>query len=242
MSQCITWFILRGTHKLSHLRTALFDLDGTLLDTAPDLLLAINKLRAEYNLPDLPNEMIRYTVSHGTPLMLKVAFGIDTDHVNFSILRTQLLAYYQRHLTEKTSLFTGMAEVLANLEAAGMNWGVVTNKPAFLTNPIMANLGLAQRAVTVVSGDTTPFFKPHPAPLLYACKAAGSQPHECVFIGDAKNDILAGRAAGTATLVALFGYLSIEDRPEEWGADGLIENPAAIIKWINAKQGSLNAH
>ncbi len=219
---------------VSRFRTVLFDLDGTLLDTAPDLTWAINQLRAEHGLPALSCEFVRPTVSHGTPRMLHAAFGIDTTHPDFPGLRTRLLDLYQGHIADMTTPFRGMAEALVALEEAGMNWGVVTNKPAFLTNPIMARLGLAARAVTVVSGDTTPFSKPHPAPLLHACQEAGSLPTECVFVGDAECDIAAGRAAGMATVVALFGYLSADDAPHKWGADVLVESPATMLDWILA--------
>ncbi|CAK0753811.1 N-acetylmuramic acid 6-phosphate phosphatase [Gammaproteobacteria bacterium] len=217
------------------LRTVLFDLDGTLLDTAPDLIWAVNALRAEQGLAALPHDVIRPTVSHGTPSMLQVALDVGPDHPNFPVLRKQLLDIYQTHLVQETTLFHGMAEVLTILEEIGMNWGVVTNKPAFLTDPIMTQLGLMERAATVVSGDTTPFAKPHPAPLLHACAVAGSLPQECVFVGDAERDIAAGRAAGMATLVALFGYLAEDDRPHEWGADAMVESPATMLAWIRAQ-------
>ncbi|CAK0743506.1 N-acetylmuramic acid 6-phosphate phosphatase [Gammaproteobacteria bacterium] len=217
------------------LRTVLFDLDGTLLDTAPDLIWSVNCLRVEHGLPALPDDVVRSTVSHGTPSMLKVAFGIDPDHPDFPCRRTRLLDLYQTHLTVETCLFPGMAEVLETLEELEINWGVVTNKPAFLTDPIMFNLGLTARAVTVVSGDTIAFAKPHPAPLLHACAVAGSLPGECVFVGDAERDIAAGRAAGLATLVALFGYLTMDDRPEEWGADALVKSPEAMLAWIRVR-------
>lgn len=216
----------------SRLNTVFFDLDGTLLDTAPDLIWALNCLRGECALPALACDVIRPTVSHGTPKMLKAAFDIDSDHPEFPILRTRLLALYQSHLIRETCLFDGMAEVLLALEARGMKWGVVTNKPSYLTNPIMAGLGLAERAVVVVSGDTTPFSKPHPEPLLHACAVAGSLPQECAFIGDAERDVAAGHAAGMVTGVALFGYLAVDDRPNEWGADALLENPAAMLDWL----------
>lgn len=220
----------------SRLRTVLFDLDGTLLDTAPDLIWAVNSLRVEHGLPALSHDIIRPTVSHGTPSMLKVAFGISPEHPDFLALRKRLLDLYQTHLVEETTLFHGMAEVLSILERLGMNWGVVTNKPAFLTDPIMAHLRLTERAAIVVSGDTIPFAKPHPAPLLHACAAAGSFPRECVFVGDAERDIAAGRAAGMATLVALFGYLAVDDRPHEWGADAMVESPATMLAWILSVQ------
>ena len=220
---------------MSRLRTVLFDLDGTLLDTAPDLVDAVNRLRVERGLEALPCALIRPTVSHGTPRMLRVAFGVEPNHADFPALRARLIALYQERIVDKTTLFPGMEEVLVTLEARGIRWGVVTNKPAFLTDPILARMGLTERAAAIVSGDTTPFAKPHPAPLLHACKVANCPPETCAFIGDAACDITAGRAAGMATLVALFGYLSPDDQPHTWGADALAENPAAMLAWILAR-------
>ncbi len=217
---------------MSRFRTVLFDLDGTLLDTAPDLAWAVNALRAEHGLQALPYEVIRPTVSHGTPSMLQVGLGVGPEHPDFPSLRTRFLDIHRSHLVEQTTFFQGMETALVALEEAGIHWGVVTNKPTFLTQPILARLGLDRRSVTVVSGDTTPFSKPHPGPLLYACTAAKSVPEACVFVGDAERDIAAGRAAGMATIVALFGYLAEDDQPHTWGADVLVENPAAMLAWI----------
>jgi len=221
---------------LSSLITAIFfDLDGTLIDTAPDLAWAINQLRAEYGLPPLALEIIRPTISHGTPGMLQAAFNLDRNHPDFQLRRKRLLEIYQGHLVHATGLFPGMAETLNHIENAGLRWGVVTNKPSFLTDPIVAQLGLAPRAVAVVSGDTTPFAKPHPAPLIHACALAGVSAAQCVYVGDAERDIVAGRAAGLKTLVAGFGYLSPADHPENWGADAIVATPSAILDWVLGK-------
>ena len=217
------------------IRTVLFDLDGTLADTAPDLGYALNCLLREQQCSPLPFERIRPVVSHGATALVKLGFGLDPDEPLFAALRDRLLSLYQQHLARETRLFEGMAEVLAYIEAQGMNWGVVTNKPAFLTEPLMAALGLAARAVCIVSGDTTARKKPHPEPLLHACRLAGSKAPQCLYIGDAERDIRAGHQAGMPTLVAMFGYIGDQDRPDSWGADALVNSPAGIIDWITGR-------
>jgi phosphoglycolate phosphatase len=216
----------------SGIRTVLFDLDGTLADTAPDLAYALNCLLLEQQRDTLPFERIRPVVSHGATALVKLGFEISPEEPVFSALRDRLLSLYQQHLARETRPFTGIAELLAYIEQQGMNWGVVTNKPAFLTQPLMTALGLAERAACIVSGDTTANKKPHPEPLLYACRLAGSTAQQCLYLGDAERDIRAGHAAGMHTLVAMFGYLGDQDRPEEWGADGLMTSPANVITWI----------
>lgn len=214
------------------IRTVLFDLDGTLADTAPDLAFALNCLLREQERTPLPYEEIRPVVSHGATALVKLGFAIDPDEPAFSALRERLLSLYREHLAQETRLFQGMAELLDAIERLGMNWGVVTNKPAFLTQPLMAALGLAERAACIVSGDTTANRKPHPAPLLHACHLAGSEAVQCLYVGDAERDIRAGREAGMATLVALFGYIGEEEAPETWGADGYIESPEDLLRWL----------
>ena len=217
------------------IRTVLFDLDGTLADTAPDLAFALNCLLRDQERSPLPYEVIRPVVSHGATALVKLGFAIDPDELAFSALRDRLLSLYQQHLAQETRLFQGMAELLNEIEGLGMNWGVVTNKPAFLTQPLMAALGLTERAACIVSGDTTTNRKPHPEPLLHACRLAGSDAAQCIYVGDAERDIRAGKAAGMSTLVAMFGYIGDKDRPEAWGADGCIGTPAAVIAWIKAR-------
>ncbi|MDX5334279.1 MAG: HAD-IA family hydrolase, partial [Gammaproteobacteria bacterium] len=146
--------------------------------------------------------------------------------------RQRFLDIYNENLHLDTELFPGMASLLAYIERHGMNWGVVTNKPAFLTDPLMASLGLTARAACIVSGDTTDERKPHPKPMLHACELAGSSAGECLYVGDASRDIEAGRRAGMATLVALYGYIDEFQKPEEWGADGMINEPREILDWL----------
>ena len=216
------------------IRTILFDLDGTLLDTAPDLANALNTLLIEQGLPALPYESIRPVVSHGGRALIETGFALQEGDPGFDDLRQRLLEIYRDTLSARTRLFPGMEEVLAQLEARRFNWGVVTNKPAWLTEPLLEDLRLAQRAACIVSGDTTANRKPHPEPMLYACTKAGSQASQCVYIGDAQRDIEAGRQAGMKTLAALYGYIGTEDQPEDWGADASIENPLAILEWLDA--------
>ena len=216
----------------SGIRTVLFDLDGTLADTAPDLAYALNSLLREEQRAPLPYERIRPMVSHGATALVKLGFGVSPEQPLFSSLRNRLLSLYQQHLARETRLFTGMAELLAFIEQQGINWGVVTNKPAFLTQPLMTALELTGRTVCIISGDTTANRKPHPEPLLHACRLAGSNAEQCLYVGDAERDVRAGRFAGMHTLVALFGYLGEEDHPESWGADALVADPADIITWI----------
>lgn len=213
--------------------TVLFDLDGTLADTAPDLAYALNRLRRERELDELPFEAIRNHVSHGSTGMVRVGFPEVPEHSEeFERLRQRFLAIYDQNLFLETRLFPGMEAILAYLERRGMRWGVVTNKPAWLTDPLIRALGLERRAACVVSGDTTDQRKPHPKPLLHACELVGSPPTACVYVGDASRDIEAGRAARMQTLVALYGYIDETQRPAEWGADGMIEEPRQILDWL----------
>lgn len=216
------------------LRTVLFDLDGTLADTAPDLAYALNAVLREQGRAALPFTRIRPAVSHGASALIRLGFSIETDDANFEPLRLRLLDIYQQHLADQTTLFPGVPELLGHIEQRGMNWGVITNKPAWLTGPLMDKLGLTQRAACIVSGDTTARRKPDPEPMLYACSKAGSAVQECVYIGDAERDIEAGRRAGMRTLVALFGYIAHDDTPHAWGADGMINAPQDVLAWMDA--------
>ncbi len=213
-------------------KTVLFDLDGTLADTAPDLANALNAVLMANGREPLPFEAIRPAVSHGGMALIQLGFNLAPDNPDFEPLRRQLLEHYAAHIADETQLFPGMENVLEALEADGRNWGVVTNKPGWLTEPLLDALGLLPRAACVVSGDTLPERKPDPAPLHHACRLAGSQTAECVYIGDAERDILAGRQAGMPTLVARFGYLGEDDRPETWGAHGMVDRPDEILHWL----------
>lgn len=218
---------------VSSLRTVLFDLDGTLADTAPDLALALNRLLTETGNETLPYERIRAEASYGGKALVKLGFGLEPDSSEFEPLRQRFLELYRQHLCHNTRLFDGMETVLDEISRAGMNWGVVTNKPAYLTDPLIDQLGLSGKAIAVVSGDTTRNSKPHPEPLLHACQLAGSRPHQCLFVGDARRDIEAGKRAGMKTVAAGFGYIRDNDSIDDWGADGIAATPTDLIQWIH---------
>ena len=213
-------------------KTVLFDLDGTLADTAPDLADALNAVLVENGRAPLPFEAIRPVVSHGGIALIRLGFGMEPEDPGFEDRRQELLAYYNANIARKTRLFAGMPELLEGIEKRGMNWGVVTNKPSWLTDPLMQALQLDRRAACIVSGDTLEQRKPHPAPLLHACRLAGSQAPQCVYVGDAERDIIAGNDAGMTTVVALFGYIDENDDPGGWGADVLLDSAAQIGHWL----------
>lgn len=210
----------------------LFDLDGTLLDTAPDMARALNRLRREEGYPALPFESIRPVVSQGSPGLIKLGFDRSPGDVQFEMLRQRFLHLYASALAVKTTLFPGMENALGQLEANAIPWGVVTNKPGWLTEPLLRALQLWERAACVVSGDTLAQRKPDPAPLLYASRQLGVAPECCIYVGDAERDVQAGKGAGMKTLVACFGYLGETDRPETWQADGLIDKPEELFAWL----------
>lgn len=215
------------------IRTVLFDLDGTLLDTAPDLAEALNAVLVENNRTPLPYEAIRPVVSHGGIALIELGFELEQSDPAFDPLRQRLLEIYRENISRLTRPFPGITELLEKLEKRGLGWGVVTNKPAWLTDPLLKDLDLYDRAVAVVSGDTLDERKPHPAPMLYACELADSEPGQCVYIGDAQRDIEAGINAGMHTLVALFGYLQEQDDPRNWQADDMIETPMELLTWLD---------
>jgi 2-phosphoglycolate phosphatase len=221
------------TRAPDSIRTVLFDLDGTLLDTAPDLAQALNAVRIENNRPPLPYEAIRPVVSHGGIALIELGFGLEQSDPAFDPLRQRLLEIYRENISRLTRPFPGITELLDVLEERGLGWGVVTNKPGWLTDPLLKDLDLYDRAVAVVSGDTLDERKPHPAPMLYACELANSEPGQCVYIGDAQRDIEAGINAGMHTLVALFGYLQEQDDPRNWQADDMIETPMELLTWLD---------
>jgi len=210
----------------------LFDLDGTLVDTAPDLAFALNALLHEQGKPSLPYETIRPIASNGAGGLLDLGFGISGDDDILPALRARLLAIYQDNISRESRLFEGMHEVLSALEQANITWGIITNKPAFLTDPLIEALQLSHRAACVVSGDTTEFSKPHPAPMLHACELINLSPEQCIYIGDAARDIEAGKNANMRTVAALYGYLADTDDPDNWQADAVIKQPSDILQWI----------
>lgn len=212
-----------------------FDLDGTLADTAPDIIAALDWLRHALDMPPLDYPRMRDLVSHGSAALVQYAFPL-ADSVQHTALTQRFLDRYRAQLCVRTRLFTGMPSLLAHIEQAGLRWGVVTNKPARLTRPLLHILGLAQRAAVIVSGDTLSERKPHPAPLWHACHLAGCEPRQCLYVGDAERDIQAGLAAGITTLIADYGYIDPDQRPTQWGAHGRLATPGELLQWLSAQQ------
>ena len=214
------------------LSCVLFDLDGTLLDTARDSILCLNKALCSRGFEAVSAETIKPFISFGAVAMIKESLDQSVpDALRADILKT-MLDLYQNNIAGHTVVFKGMSDTLNAIEAQGLKWGVVTNKEERFTNPLMAALKLTDRAACIISGDTTANPKPHVEPMLAACKKAAVKPQECVYIGDAIHDITAGKNAQMKTLVALYGYLKPCDTPETWGADALIESPEQLATWI----------
>lgn len=214
-------------------KTVLFDLDGTLVDTAPDLGHALNIQLLKYGKSALTDAEIRPFASHGSRGLLGLGFGITPEDANFIQMKNEYLDIYESVLTRSPALFDGMQAILEAIVAEGMGWGIVTNKPGRFTIPLVKSLNLYQDAVCVISGDDAPQPKPSPETLLLACKQAQAEPKDCIYIGDAERDIQAGQAAGMKTAVALYGYIDQSDKPLEWGADEAIMVPQDILKLIH---------
>lgn len=210
----------------------LFDLDGTLADTAADLGGVLNRLRTEARLAPLPAETIRPHVSKGVRGLLAVGFALMPGDDRYAELHQRFLAYYSDSLCVATHLFEGIAELLEVLEAGDIKWGVVTNKPSRYTLPLMEALGLTHRAVCVVSGDSASRPKPAPDPLLLASTIAGAVPAQCLYVGDDLRDMQAARAAGMGAVAAAWGYLGDDLPVAEWGADAIAQSPMDIVRLI----------
>jgi phosphoglycolate phosphatase len=216
------------------LRAALFDLDGTLLDTAPDMAAALNVLREEQRQSHVEFALIRPQVSNGAAAVVRVGFPA-ADAEQAEQLRLRFLDIYALQLADQTRLFRGFDEVLGTLEAHGIPWGVVTNKPARLTEPLLDALKLTARAACIVSGDTIPERKPHPAPLRLAAERIGIPAQHCLYLGDALRDVQAAIAAGMLPLGARFGYLDAAEEPERWPVAGWIDRPAELLPWLGLR-------
>ncbi|MEP6996957.1 MAG: HAD-IA family hydrolase [Betaproteobacteria bacterium] len=221
----------RRAHRLP-VRAVLFDLDGTLADTAADLAAALNRVRADRALPALPLATLRPQASHGARGLLAAGFGIGKEHADFAPLRDTFLAYYAEAVCDQTTLFPGADRVLAEIERRGLRWGIVTNKAARFTLPVIERLALSPRAGAVICGDTTAQSKPHPAPLLAGAAALSAAPEQCVYVGDAERDIIAGRAAGMHTLFAAYGYVGADETPAAWNADGELASLSELLDWL----------
>jgi phosphoglycolate phosphatase len=213
-------------------RAVLFDLDGTLADTAADLAAALNRVRADRQLPPLPVATLRPHASDGTRGMLGAGLGVTREHPDWEVLKDAFLDYYAAAIAVHTRLFVGAERVLAEIERRHLAWGIVTNKAARFTLPLLEHLALASRANVVVCGDTTAQAKPHPGPLLHAVARLGLDAGGCVYVGDAERDVAAARAAGMASLVARYGYIASDVMPESWKPDGFIDSLPAVLDWL----------
>lgn len=216
----------------SRVRLVLLDLDGTLVDTAPDLAAAANRMRIAHGMEPLPIAELRPYVSHGARGMVGRAFDVAPDNARYAELRQEFLREYESALCVDSSLFPGMDDTLQHLERRGIRWGIVTNKFARFTLPLVQALKLSERAACVVSGDTTPFSKPHPAPLLHALSCASVDARAAMYVGDDQRDIKAGRAAGVRTVVASYGYLGNGVPYQQWGADAVVHCPSELLSLI----------
>jgi phosphoglycolate phosphatase len=214
------------------IRAALFDLDGTVADTAPDLAHALNRIRHERQLPPMPIADLRAHASSGARGLLQAGLGIGREHAEFATLREAFLNHYENALCVDTRLFPGVAELLAALDERGIPWGIVTNKAERFTYPLMRLLKLDQRAACIVGGDTTPHLKPHPAPLLHAATAMGVAPEHCVYLGDDLRDVESAIAAGMMPVAVRWGYLGTGPALEKWNASAVISEPSELLKYL----------
>jgi len=219
-------------------KLVLFDFDGTLADTAPDLGAAANVLRRRRGLGELPVASYRQYASHGARGLLKASLDMTPDHPDYEAVRDEFLAEYERGMTTHAALFPGIRELLDQLQSAGYTWGIVTNKVEYLALPLVAHLGLHTHCAVTVGGDTTPHPKPHPAPLLHAAEKTGFAPQDAIYIGDDERDIIAGHAAGMATVVAAYGYCGSGTAIRAWNATAIAEQPeqlwGVIERWARA--------
>ena len=215
-----------------HIQAVLFDLDGTLIDSAPDLGAAADKMRIDRGLPSLPLANYRPMAGSGARGMIGVAFEIGPDHADFPALREEFFANYANCMTDATYAFHGVEDLIANLQILGFPWGVVTNKSSRFSEPLTASMPLFSSAVTIVSGDTTPHAKPHPAPLLEAARRLAIDPARCLYVGDDERDIVAGLAAGMSAVAATYGYLGNVSDPSSWNAHAVINSPIELLQLL----------
>jgi 2-phosphoglycolate phosphatase len=222
-----------GVASIGLCRGVLFDLDGTLADTAPDLVAAVNKMRVDRGLDMVPLDTLRPLASAGARGLIGGAFGIGPEDHGYASMREEFLANYEADLCIETTLFPGIGELLDVLDARNVRWGIVTNKVGRLTMPLVEQLGLASRAACVVSGDTTPHAKPHPAPLLHAAESLAMRPERIVYIGDDLRDVQAGFAAGMITVAAAYGYCGTDLPPAMWHAQHIVDSPQQLQQLLH---------
>jgi phosphoglycolate phosphatase len=216
-------------------RAVLFDLDGTLADTAPDLARALNSLLGEQGRPNVPLEVARPLTSSGARGMIQAGFGLTPESARYESLKERFLELYGAAICVDTRLFPGMDELLRTLDQRGVRWGIVTNKIDRFTRPLLDALGLTSRSACIVSGDTAARPKPHPDPLLHASRTLGLEPAACVYVGDDLRDVQAARAAGMPVLAAGYGYLGDDSDPHSWGADAVIDHPLDTLNFLGLR-------
>jgi phosphoglycolate phosphatase len=220
------------------IRAVLFDLDGTLIDSAPDLGAAADQMRVARGLPSLPLDDYRPMAGAGARGMLGIAFGMAPDHADFPAMREEFFRNYEERMTRSTHAFDGVPELLHALQSRGLAWGVVTNKSMRFTGPLTAAMPLFAPAGAIVGGDSTPHAKPHPEPLLEAARRLGLAPAQCVYVGDDERDVQAGRAAGMPTVAACYGYLGGTPDVSHWGADARIDRPLALLDLLESREAA----
>lgn len=219
-------------HNDFPLAAVLFDLDGTLLNTAPDLITALNKSLLHFGFSSVNEGEITPFISYGALAMIEKSVPSDTDSNTKNKILDWLINYYENHIADFTQPYEGMLSILEALEKQAIPWGVITNKRERLAIPLMKALNLSERAACLVCGDTTAHSKPHPEPMLEACLQIGVPADKCIYIGDAQHDITAGNHVNMRTFSATYGFLKVDDSPENWGADVLIDHPLEILDWI----------
>ena len=215
------------------IRIVLFDLDGTFADTAPDLAYTLNRMREARGLPPVPLAQTRPVTSMGARGLLNVGFGIGPGHAGYAAMREEFLAIYEENICRESGLFPGMGPLLEEIEMRGLRWGIVTNKAERLARRLLEDMRMTRRAACIIGGDTTPRLKPHPDPLLAACKELNEVPGACIYAGDDRRDIEAAHAAGMKAAAVRWGYLNGEE-PERWAADWIVARPQELLRCLDA--------
>jgi phosphoglycolate phosphatase len=220
---------------MTQLQCVLFDLDGTLLDTAPDLIACLQEALQQHGFASVNADLVKPQVSFGALAMIKSSVASHVSETEQNAILDTMLSLYENNIARHTVFFEGMEAVLEFIETRGLRWGIVTNKRQRFTTPLLAALQLDSRVACAISGDSTPNPKPHVEPMLTACAQVGVEPQQCVYIGDAAHDIIAGNNANMHTLAAIYGYLKAGDEPHNWGANALIESPSELLRWLQSR-------
>ena len=216
----------------SKINTVLFDLDGTLLDSAPDLANSLNNTLEKLGREPVALNAIREVVSLGGEALVKLCFGITPEHSSYQEIHDAFRKDYEEHICENTVLFPGIEELLSHIENKNLQWGIVTDKPEHLALSVLEKIGLLNRSACVVAGDSIPYRKPSPEPLLHACKLINTGPEYCIYVGDAQRDIDAAKSANIFSVAALYGYIASDAKPEKWEANYYIDHPNDLIEWL----------